>query len=107
MPLCMRAPLKPWIEHPIDGHKMAMEKIRQIDPTKALWRVHSTYKPPTQADFEEFYKVPYATVLGDGVVADYVLPIKWTGEPSLIVPACCTPTTTAVCSPRVIRHWTQ
>jgi hypothetical protein len=75
VPLWVRGRTAALIEHPVHGHKKALQKIREVDPSKGSWRVHGAWPRPTQSDFDAFYKVPYSTLLGDWTVSDYVRPI--------------------------------
>ncbi|HEY3841910.1 MAG TPA: hypothetical protein VGL48_01555 [Acidimicrobiales bacterium] len=75
VPLWIRGRTAPFIEHPVHGHKKAIEKIRQVDPSRGAWRVRGMWPRPTPEKFEAFYEVPFPTVLGDLKVGDYVRPI--------------------------------
>jgi hypothetical protein len=75
VPLCVRFRFTPWIEHPVHGHKKALQRIREVDPTKGAWRVHGAWPRPNQVDFDEFHRVPFSSLLGDLTVGDYVTPI--------------------------------
>jgi hypothetical protein len=72
VPLCVRVRVPPWIEHPVHGHKRALQELRKVDPFKGAWRVHAAFPSPTQEDFDEHRRVPYSTLLGEGTVDDYV-----------------------------------
>jgi hypothetical protein len=76
VPLWTRGRFTPWIEHPVHGHKRATAAIRQIDPTRSSWRIHRVFAPPTQEEFDQFGRVLYETLLGEGTVDDYVAPIR-------------------------------
>jgi hypothetical protein len=75
LPLCIRV-RTPLILHPVYGKRRSIERLRQIDPAKGRWRVHAAFPPATPEEFEAFYKLPYDTILGPGVVGDFVQPIK-------------------------------
>jgi hypothetical protein len=72
VPLWIRGRFPPWIHHPVHGHQRAIQRIREVDPSQSWHRVHAGFKAPTQTDFDEFHRVPYSTLLGQGTVGDYV-----------------------------------
>jgi hypothetical protein len=78
VPNAIRIRFMPWLVHPVHSHRRALQKIRSIDPHGAAWKVHGSWPGPTQAEFDEFLKVPYPTLLGDWTVADYVVPLTST-----------------------------
>lgn len=71
VPLCIRV-RTPLTEHPVYGHKRALQKIRSADPSRGAWRLHGAWPKPTEAEFEAYYRLPYSTLLGEGFVGDYV-----------------------------------
>ncbi len=75
LPLAIRV-RTPLILHPVYGKRRSVERLRRIDPHKGWWRVHAAFPAATPEEFEAFYQLPYDTILGPGVVGDFVKPIK-------------------------------
>jgi hypothetical protein len=72
LPLCVRVRTPQLMEHPIYGHKKAVQFLRQVDPSRGAWRVRRAWPRPTLSDFEEFRRVSHSTLLGDWTVGDYL-----------------------------------
>lgn len=75
LPLAIRI-RTPLILHPVYGKRRSIERLGRINPHKSRWRAHAAFPPATSEDFEAFYQLPYDTILGPGVVGDFVKPIK-------------------------------
>ncbi|HEY3844110.1 MAG TPA: hypothetical protein VGL48_12745 [Acidimicrobiales bacterium] len=76
VPLCVRVRFSPWIEHPVHGHKRAIQKIREFDPSRPSWHVHGAFRTPHKPDFDAFHRVPYPNLLGQKTVGDFVSQIS-------------------------------
>jgi hypothetical protein len=72
VPLCIRVRTPTLMEHPVHGHKRALQALRETDPTGPLWQVRGSWPRPTQSEFDEFHRVPYSTLLGDLTIGDYL-----------------------------------
>lgn len=73
VPVWVRGRLTPFVEHPVHGHKRAMRRMRQVNPTGPTWRIRGSWPRPTQKDFDEFYAKPFPSLLGDNLtVGDHV-----------------------------------
>ncbi len=79
VPLWLRGRLRPWIEHPRFGHVEAMRRLRELEPTTPPWRVRGSLRRETAADFERYYALPYASLLGERSIGDYARPLKGAG----------------------------
>ncbi len=76
VPLCVRVRFSPWIEHPVHGHKRAIQRIRDLDPTRPSWHAHGAFRTPHKPDFEAFHRVAYSNLLGEKTVGDFVSQIS-------------------------------
>jgi hypothetical protein len=79
VPLWLRGRLTPWIEHPRFGHVDAMRRLRALEPSTPPWRVRGSLRRETSADFERYYALPYASLLGERPIGDYARPLKSPG----------------------------
>ncbi len=79
VPLWLRGRLQPWIEHPRFGHVEAMRRLRALEPSTPPWRVRGSLRRETSADFERYYMLPYASLLGERPIGDYARPLKRPG----------------------------
>ncbi|MCA1648557.1 MAG: hypothetical protein LC797_24880 [Chloroflexi bacterium] len=76
VPLWIRGRYVPWIEHPIFGHRRAMDEIRSIGPGDPVWRIRAGFPRPTSSEFARFYQLPFTTLAGELTIRDYVQPLK-------------------------------
>lgn len=76
VPLWLRGRLRPWIEHPRFGHVDAMRRLRALEPSTPQWRVRGSLRRETSADFERYYTLPYASLLGERIIGDYARTLK-------------------------------
>jgi hypothetical protein len=74
--LAIRLNYRPWLEHPVYGHRRAVSKIQRLDPSTPWWRIRAGFPKPGPRDFERFYEIPHKTIAGDLTVGDYVRPLK-------------------------------
>lgn len=74
--LWLRGRLRPWIDHPRFGHVEAMRRLRALEPSTPPWRVRGSLRRETSADFERYYTLPHASLLGDRSIGDYARQLK-------------------------------
>ena len=79
VPLWVRGRLRPWIEHPRFGHVEALRRLRALEPSTPPWRVRGSLRRETSADFERYYRLPHASLLGERSIGDYARPLKRPG----------------------------
>jgi hypothetical protein len=74
VPLWVRGRFLPWIEHPRFGHVDVLRRLSAFDPAAPGPR--GSLRRASTADFEDYYRRPHPTVLGDLTVGEYAQPLK-------------------------------
>lgn len=72
VPLWVRGALTPWLEHPVYAHREAVAAITALDPAGPLRRMRMRTPQPDAEAFARFGRLPLTTLLGPGVIADYM-----------------------------------
>ena len=72
----IRVTYRAWVEHPVHGHREAIAWLERADPTMPWWRIRAGFPRPGPEVWEDFYRWPHPTVLGDLTIGDYVRPLK-------------------------------
>jgi hypothetical protein len=62
--------------HPAFGHQRSSDFLRALPDKPALRSMRARIPLPNDADFEEFYKVPFPTSAGDLTTGDYIARLR-------------------------------
>lgn len=76
LPLTVRVRTLPWIEHPLYGHKRAVDFLTSVDAQGPLRKVRLGLTAPTADEFKRFRALKFPTWMGDLSIGDYILRAK-------------------------------